>query len=62
MRSMRDVYRRYLHSAAGFNSVPFFYVKNASFCALFMRDQDQRPVLVLNPNKSLASIVHDLGI
>ena len=58
MRSLRDVYRKYLHKAG----MPFFYVKNASFCALFMRDQDQRPVVVLNPNKTLATLIHDLGI
>lgn len=46
MRSFRDVYKKFLHSKAsdgpsmlgGGVNMPFFYVKNNNFCALFQRD------------------------
>ena len=40
-------------------NVPFFYVKNNNFCALFMRESNGKPVVILNPNKSIAAIVNE---
>ncbi len=42
--------------------MPFFYVRNNNFCSLFMRDNEGRPMCILNPTKSLAAIINEQGI
>jgi hypothetical protein len=62
MKSFRDVYRKFLHTSAQGTgesglfkgcTMPFFYLKNNNFCALFMHDEQNRPSIALNPSKYL---------
>ena len=69
MRSMRDVYRKFLHSKSQNDSyvdksvpLPFFYVRNNNFCALFMRDSEKKPICILDPSKNLASVITSQSI
>lgn len=69
MRSMRDVFRKFLHSKP-LNDLyveksvplPFFYVRNYNFCALFMRDSEQKPICVLDPSKNLTAVINEQSI
>ena len=64
---MRDVYKKFLHSktssdtysAARSVPLPFFYVRNNNFCALFMRDNENKPTCILDPSKNLVSIINE---
>jgi hypothetical protein len=67
MKSFRDVYRKFLltppstaqqsmFTSSGVN-LPFFYLRNNNFCALFQRDKDGSPQVVLNPTKTLAALI-----
>jgi hypothetical protein len=59
MRSLRDVYKKFVHSKSASTEarssvpLPFFYVRNNNFCALFMRDSEGKPICVLDPSKNL---------
>lgn len=67
MRSFRDIYRKFIKTKSNNSSsfdeeyfkMPFFYLKNSNFSTLFMRDQASgNPIVILNPNKSLAQLVN----
>jgi hypothetical protein len=67
MRAIRDVYRKFTHTQQqslniGGVNMPFFYVKNNNFCALFMRDQEGSPIVKLIPSKTIAHTVNSNSI
>lgn len=68
MKSLKDVYRKFLHTRAAEHYLsksvcqPFFYVRNNNFCGVFMRDAEGRPMCVMNPNKTMAAQINSQGI
>jgi len=50
-----------MFTSSGVN-LPFFYLRNNNFCALFQRDKDGSPQVVLNPTKTLAALIAEKGI
>eukprot|EP00347_Sterkiella_histriomuscorum_P012913 403366741 len=66
LRSLRDVYQKFLQSVNDENNsrgtqMPFFYVKNNSFIALF-KIEDGKPIAIVNPSKMLAKIIQDSNV
>ena len=68
MKTFRDVYLKFIKSKvrqqstilhSDQTSMPFFYLRNNNFAALFIRDSNGLPIAVLNPNKSLAQIINE---
>lgn len=64
LKSLRDVYHRFLQSAqsqsnmGAASDMPYFYVKNQHFAALF-KIEDGRPQVVVKPSKELKADIHN---
>ena len=61
---MRDVYQKYLTTVQEYRGndkfeMPYFYVRNAFFLALFKLNEDKEPVVIVNPTQTLAKIIKD---
>ena len=57
MRSLRDVYKKFIDASscqsASEREMPFFYVRNYNFIAVFSYNEEGAPVAVLNPSNNL---------
>lgn len=39
--------------------MPFFYIRNNNFIALFKLEEGKQPIAIVNPSKSLAKVIQD---
>ena len=62
LKSMRDAYRKFVNSVKckpEHSEMPFFYIRNANFIALFNINEEGYPLAIVNPSQVLAKIIKD---
>ena len=66
LRSFKDAYHKFLASAADEGNsmmkglqMPYFYVRNNTFVALFRLREDGKPQAILSPSQTLAKVIQE---